>query len=79
MIITDGCHLVSTENEEELHKFARKIGLRKEWYHGNHRHPKRNHPHYNLTTKRAFSRAIDSGAIYVSSYYLLFNAWWSKI
>jgi hypothetical protein len=80
MIITDGIHLVSTEDEEELHSFATKIGLKRGWYHGGQsrpRHPKRKRPHYDLTTKRAVKRAVQSGAKMVTGRHLLENAWWS--
>jgi hypothetical protein len=42
-------HLISDHDIEELHAFARKIGLKKEWF-----QDKRNkdfyYPHYDLTT-----------------------------
>lgn len=43
-------HMVSTENAEELHAFAEKIGLKREWY----QTPGfgENHSHYDLTTSR---------------------------
>lgn len=73
MIITDGTHLVSTESEEELHLFARKMGLKRQWYQN---HPQ--HPHYDLTTKRATERAYQHGAKKVTGFELLRNAWWAK-
>lgn len=81
MIITDGIHLVSTESEEELHSFAAGLGLKREWYHGGQKRPqhlKRKRPHYDLTTKRAVKRAVESGAGMVTGRHLLENAWWSK-
>lgn len=66
-------HLVSTESETELHCFARRIKLAESWYQN---HPE--HPHYDLTTKRAQTRAELAGAIKVSSQDLLELAWWAK-
>jgi len=51
MIITDGVHVVSTESEEELHKFARKVGLKRQWYQN---HPR--HPHYDIISPRVLLR-----------------------
>jgi len=73
MIITDGIHLTSTESEEELHAFASKIGLKKEWYQC---HP--DHPHYDLTTSRAMKRAVYAGAKGVTGVFLFKNSWWAK-
>lgn len=73
-IITDGVHLVSTESEQELHKFAQGIGLKRKWYQCDG--PARYHPHYDLTTKRAFQRAVKAGAERVSSRDALVRAWW---
>ena len=30
------CHMVSDESEQELHNFAKQIGVRREWFQGNH-------------------------------------------
>lgn len=30
------CHMVSDESEEELHAFAEELGLKREWYQGDH-------------------------------------------
>jgi hypothetical protein len=76
LIIFDGwCHLSSTESEEELHSFAKQLGLRKEWYHTN----SRNHPHYDLTTKRKINEAICLGAKIVTPLELLKTSWWAKV
>ncbi len=32
MIYTDGVHLISDSSLDELHAFAEKIGLKKEWF-----------------------------------------------
>ena len=79
MILTDGIHLVSTVNEEELHKFAQKMGLKRDWYQCHSQNPKRKRPHYDLTTKKALNRAINAGAQLVSGIFLLKNAWWSNV
>lgn len=60
MVYTDGIHLVA-DSLEELHRFARGIGLRKSWFQD------KRLPHYDLTTQRASQRAINVGAIVVSS------------
>jgi len=61
MILTDGFHLISDTSLAELHKFARKIKLKPEWFQD---HPR--HPHYDLTTHRAVYRAVEAGAKVVS-------------
>lgn len=42
MVYTDGIHLIA-DSLDELHEFALKIGLKREWFQD---HPK--HPHYDL-------------------------------
>ncbi len=75
MIIFDGwCHLSSTESAEELHEFAARLGLKRAWYHEN----SRNHPHYDLTTRRIRRKAVEMGAVVVSTIELLKKSWWSK-
>jgi hypothetical protein len=56
MVFTDGAHLVA-HNLEQLHEFARKIGLKPEWF---QYHDK--HPHYDLTTPRMAKKAVINGA-----------------
>ena len=52
------CHMLA-DSEAELHAFARRLGLRREWYQG-HRNPYRRH--YDLTaSKRAL--ALQLGAL----------------
>lgn len=63
MIYTDGVHLVSTDLEE-LHVFAKKIGLKRCWFQGTRRH---RFPHYDLTTPHKSEVAIQSGAVFVTS------------
>ena len=78
MIITDGIHLTSTENEQELHVFASKIGLKREWFQCHSDHLKRRRPHYDLTTRSAVNRALIAGAKRVTGSYLLRNSWWAE-
>jgi hypothetical protein len=54
-IFTDGVHLVvdGDRDVDLLHQFARRIGLRPEWFQGDH---------YDLTTPNAAERAVVSGA-----------------
>lgn len=54
-------HLAS-ESIDDLHDFARRIGLKREWFQNNSRHP-----HYDITARWRFNRALDAGAILVSS------------
>lgn len=62
-IYTDNIHLITDqENQEELHAFAKKMGLKREWFQDSN--PA--HPHYDLTTKRAANRAIRHGAKMIS-------------
>lgn len=61
MVITDGVHLISDISLDELHAFAASLGFRMEWFQD---HPR--HPHYDLTTKRAYRRALLHGAKLVS-------------
>lgn len=67
MIYTDGVHLVSDSSLEDLHTFARSIGLRREWF----QCINPNHPHYDLTTARKSVHAIRAGAKKVTSVELL--------
>lgn len=57
MIITDGIHLISTNSQEELHRFAEGIGLKREWFQD---HPK--HPHYDILSRKIKAKALRSGA-----------------
>jgi hypothetical protein len=62
MIYTDGIHLIA-DTLDELHDFAlKKLKFKSEWFQNY-----RKYPHYDLTTKRAFHRAINAGAKFVSS------------
>ena len=53
---TRWCHMVSDTSEEELHVFAARIGLRREWY---------QRYHYDLTSARR-QAAVAAGAEQVS-------------
>ncbi len=52
------CHLIG-DSLEELHAFAQRIGMRREWF-----QPKSS-PHYDLTASRR-QRAVECGAIPLS-------------
>ena len=60
------CHLMangeSSQHMEALHEFAKKIGMKREWFQD---HPR--HPHYDLTPSRR-DKALKLGAIFVDSY-----------
>jgi len=63
MILTDGRHLVSTVGPKELHAFAARIGLKREWYQDfGHRMP-----HYDLFGYSVLRRALAAGAVMVTS------------
>lgn len=64
-VYTDGTHLVA-DTLTQLHDFAERLGLKREWYQD---HPR--HPHYDLTTGRAYRRALDLGAERISAPELL--------
>lgn len=59
-------HMVSTVNADELHAFAARLGLRREWFQA------QSFAHYDITPpKRAL--ALDLGAFAVSSRELLYR------
>lgn len=60
-VYTDGTHLIA-DTVDELHVFALIIGLKVNWFQP---HPK--HPHYDITSKAIKQRAINNGAILVTS------------
>jgi len=54
------CHLTSSTHDlDELHAFARRIGMRRSWFQDHRRLP-----HYDLTPERR-QRAIELGAVFV--------------
>lgn len=54
-------HMVTDGEAEELHSFAKQIGLRREWYQN------KRLPHYDLTTPRKIKKAMAAGAKLVTS------------
>lgn len=60
------CHMASDASLDELHAFARLLGLPAEAFQDN---PKRNHPHYDLD-EALRAEAVRLGAVEVSSKYL---------
>jgi len=63
MIYTDGTHLATDGDLQDLHDFAASINLKRHYYHGK----MKGHPHYDLTNRDFLLRAIAKGAIYVTS------------
>jgi hypothetical protein len=62
MIYTDSIHLIA-DSITELHEFASKIELKRCYFHG----VRKKHPHYDLTNKIIKDKAIENGAILISS------------
>jgi hypothetical protein len=60
--------MISDTNHEELHEFARKIGLKRKWFQIK---PNPKFSHYDLTTVSAIERANQDGAAEISSKELL--------
>jgi hypothetical protein len=60
MIYTDGIHLISDNNLNELHEFAIKIGLKKEWFQDH------KFQHYDIWNSK-LNKALENGAIKISS------------
>jgi len=60
MIYTDKIHLI-TDSLDELHYFANKIRLKKDWFQNHKRHP-----HYDIWGTM-YMKAIANGAIIISS------------
>lgn len=52
-------HMVSDNGDDGLHAFAKRLGLKREWYQDGR------HPHYDLTTARMRQKALRNGAVYV--------------
>lgn len=59
MIYTDGIHLVA-DTLEELHLFAKQIGLKFEWFQN-----KKKHPHYDIFNSK-LDKALLNGAIFIN-------------
>ncbi len=68
-------HMVSTESIEELHHFARTMGLDRRLYHVNGRGEY--HAHYDLLNGYLKERARLFGAVMVRARELVERAWWS--
>lgn len=63
------CHLTTNGDLEDLHRFAIKIGLRREWFQD---HAKM--PHYDLTPSRR-KRALEAGAVFVEARQQAIERW----
>ena len=79
-------HLSSTESADELHAFAKTIGLKREWYQTPSVSKKTRKvaqmgpeyaAHYDLTTGRMKAKAALCGAIEVHPFELVKRAWWN--
>ncbi|MHB0998190.1 MAG: DUF4031 domain-containing protein [Armatimonadota bacterium] len=57
----DAWHMTSTESIEDLHKFASKIGMKREWF-----QDKPHHQHYDVLGTRV-NNALNEGAIVVNT------------
>lgn len=55
MIHSDGVHLVG-DSENELHRFAKKVGLKRGWFQGKGRYP-----HYDILSKKILWRVVCEG------------------
>jgi hypothetical protein len=55
------CHMATDGSIEELHTFARSIGMKQAWFQSH-----KAHPHYDLTASKRIA-AVAHGAIEVSS------------
>lgn len=51
---------MTADTEEELHRFARKLGLRREWF-----QDKPHHQHYDLVSAK-HAKAVELGAVHLS-------------
>lgn len=60
MILTDGVHLVSDKDVPELHMFARRLGLKLEWF------QEGRIPHYDIFGRVAMN-AAEAGIEFVST------------
>lgn len=64
-VVTDGVHLMALDLRH-LHRFAARLGLRREWFQAPGINVQRStSPHYDLTTTSALHRACLAGAHYV--------------
>lgn len=68
------CHLITDGENEELHKFAKKIGMKQEWF-----QKSTSGPHYDLTAKRR-ELAVQLGAIPLEDqpFHVILKSWRAK-
>ncbi len=88
MILLDSIgHMVSTESADELHAFAKELGLKRAWYQTPAISKKTGkiaqlgpdcNAHYDLTTSRIRDKAKTLGAVAVNPFELVRQAWWAK-
>jgi len=77
MILIDRMgHMVSTQNAEELHAFADKLGLKRRWYQS--ARSGEQHAHYDLTSRHIYKKAVRFGARQVDPSDLVRCAWWNS-
>jgi hypothetical protein len=62
MIYTDMIHLIA-DDLNELHEFAKNIGLHRNYFHG----VRKGHPHYDLTSKHIKNKVIERNVKIISS------------
>lgn len=77
MILVDWIgHMTSDVGADELHVFAKRLGLKRMWYqmpgYGEE------NAHYDLTTYRMRAKAQRMGAVLVTSKELVKRAWWRE-
>ena len=68
MIYSDGVHLMG-DSENELHKFAESVGLKRWWFQREKRHP-----HYDIISKKILKRVVNGGVEICSSKELVLKA-----
>ena len=61
ILIDNKGHVVSDKSLDELHRFANRIGLKREWFQN------KRIPHYDVTTERMIQNARVAGAYMVTS------------
>lgn len=72
MILTDGTHLISDTSEEELHEFWNYLGFKRSWFQDG------KYPHYDLTTKNAYKKALNAGAVQCPPRNIILKHWNKK-
>jgi len=66
MVYTDLIHIVA-DTKEELHDFAKSIGLKRHFYEG----VRKGHPHYDITNSEIYQKVINSNIQIVNSRVIL--------